>query len=67
MLIGAVINSIIVSEVIAVLTRVDRVNGELRLKQSSIAAFFATASMAHPCLESKLRKVAEYSTRYCYV
>ncbi|CAD7924032.1 unnamed protein product [Amoebophrya sp. A120] len=66
MLFGAVINSVIVSEVIAVLTRVDQSNQELNRKTSSITNFFKKSCIKDNKIESKIRLVAEYQTREKY-
>ena len=63
MLFGAVINSIIVSEVIAVLTRVDQANEELNTKKTAISGFLEATHVRHAKLEDLLRKVADYSVR----
>eukprot|EP00392_Amoebophrya_sp_AT5.2_P003638 g3643.t1 len=66
MLFGAVINSVIVSEVIAVLTRVDQSNSELARKTASITNFFKKSSIHDSKIEHKIRLVAEYQTREKY-
>ncbi|CAD7972519.1 unnamed protein product [Amoebophrya sp. A25] len=66
MLFGAVINSMIVSEVIAVLSRVDQSNQELSRKTASISSFFRRANVQDTAIENKIRKVAEYQTREKY-
>ena len=60
---GAVINSIIISEVIAVLTRVDQANEELNTKRGAISGFLQSTWVRHPKLEDLLKKVADYSVR----
>ena len=67
MLFGAVINSIIVSEVIAVLTRVDQANTELHTKRTAISGFLESTNVRHSKLEDLLRKVADYSIREKYL
>lgn len=63
MLFGAVINSIIVSEVIAVLTRVDKANHDMLNKKASIAGFLRKTAISNAKVETRLRRYAEESTR----
>lgn len=62
MLMGAIINSIIVSEVIAVVTRVDGANAEMRSKKQAIQSYSNQVDLRDSKLEERCLKFAEFST-----
>lgn len=66
MMIGAVINSVIVSEVIAVVTRVDGVNAEIRKKREAIQSYGTQVDLRDANFESRCVKFAELSTAAKY-
>lgn len=66
MMIGAVVHSIIVSEVIAVVTRVDSLNAELAQKRQAVQAYSWQVDLKDQTLESRCVQFAEFSTRAKY-
>lgn len=63
MLLGAIVNSIIVSEVISAVTRVDDVNSEIRNRRGAFEGYMQAGGVNDARLESRVQMLIEYRTK----